>query len=462
MSTARPLAPRPALGTQPRGEPMHVFAVPKGTPARPTIARADGIHMWDTTGKRYIDGASGPVAVNLGYGNERVIEAMTRQARMTAFANLPAFESDANRDLADKLSAAAGPGFERVFVCSGGSEAIEAAIKFARQVKLAAGESGRWKVISRMPSYHGGTLGAVAIGGDSQALDVWGAMVKTMPKVPAPLSYRVPQNFTAETYAEHAAEELARCIEAEGPDSVLAFILEPVGGVATGALVAPDAYYTRVREICDQHGILLIYDEVMCGAGRCGTFMSHQRWTDAKPDISVLAKGIGAGYVPLGIMLTSAELQGALSARGGFTHGHTAVGNPLSCAVGLAVLEETLERGLVEHAATMGARLRDRLLDIQTRSPILGDVRGLGLLQAIEIVRDKESKTPYSPAKMAPAKLCEISFAKGLILYQRRTNGARFGDFVMIAPPLITSPEQIDEIAGLVEESLGDLERALG
>ena len=453
--------PAPPLGTLDRGEPIQVFFVPKGTPARPTIARADGIRMWDTAGNCWIDAVSGPVACNLGYGNARVIEAMRRQAEATAFANPPAFESEANRRLADLLAETAGPGLERSYLVSGGSEAIEAAMKFARQWAVVSGQASRWKVISRQPSYHGGTLGALAVSGDGAAEAFWGPMVRPMPKVPAPLSYRMPEGFSAETYAQHAAEALAAKIEEEGPETCLAFLMEPVGGVATGALVATDAYYRRVREICDQYGVLLIYDEVMCGAGRCGTFLSHHRWTDARPDISVLAKGVGAGYLPLGVVLTSAEMQAAVAAAGGFAHGHTAMGNPLACAVGLAVLEETLERGLVGSAARMGAVLRNRLDAIAARSPIIGDVRGAGLLTAVELVADKETKARL-PADKAPMQSAlRIAHGKGLILYHRAVNGGRYGDWLMVAPPLIVTEPEIDEICGRLEESLDELARQM-
>ncbi len=447
----------PPIGTQRAGEPIQVFFLPKGTAPLPTVDRAEGLEIFSTDGRRWIDGASGPVAVNLGYGNTRVLDALDRQARATPFANPPAFESEANRRLADMLSGIAGPGLDRVHVLSGGSEAIESALKFARQWAVVTGRSSRWKVISRMPSYHGSTLGALAISGDESALDIWRPMTASMPKVPAPFSYRIPDGHDRESWSAHCLERLEATIQAEGPETVLAFIHEPVGGVATGALLALDSYYRGVREICDRHGVLLIHDEVMCGAGRCGTFFSHHRWTDARPDISVLAKGIGAGYMPLGLMIAPTEMQEAVTGAGGFAHGHTAVGNPLACAVGLAVLEETLERKLTENAARIGAYLRSRLDGIAARSDVVGDVRGAGLLTAVEIVDDKSGKTAFAPERMAAIALCRIAFSKGLILYTRRTNGGRFGDWVMVAPPLIATEADVDEICDLLEKSLADL-----
>ena len=451
----------PPIGTQRAGEPIQVFFLPRGTAPLPTVARAEGLEIFSTDGRRWIDGASGPAAVNLGYGNARVLDALERQVRATPFANPPAFESEANRLLADKLTAQAGPGLDRVHVLSGGSEAIESALKFARQWAVVTGQGTRWKVISRMPSYHGSTLGALAVSGDETALGIWGPMTAAMPKVPAPFSYRVPEGYDRESWAGHCLERLEATIREEGPDTVLAFLHEPVGGVATGALVAPDTYYRGVREICDRYGVLLIHDEVMCGAGRCGTFFSHDRWTDARPDISVLAKGIGAGYMPLGLMLAPAGMQAAVTEAGGFAHGHTAVGNPLACAVGLAVLEETLERDLTANAARMGAMLRQRLEGIMARSDVVGDVRGAGLLMAVEVVDDKAAKRAFPVEKAAAAALCRIAFAKGLILYTRRTNGGRFGDWVMVAPPLIATEADIEEICALLENSLNELRAAL-
>lgn len=454
--------PVPALGTLARGEPIQVFAVPPGTPARPRIDRAEGIYMWDTTGRRYIDAGSGPVACNIGYGNRRVLDALQTQAAAAAFANPSTFESAANRMFAERLSEAAGPGYERVFVVSGGSEANEAALKLARQMAVARGERSRWKVIARQPSYHGGTLGALSVTGDPLAHDMFGPLMQTMPKVPAPVTYRVPDGFSQESWAEHCAEAFERAIVDEGPDTVLAFIQEPVGGLATGALVPHAAYMRRVREICDRYGVILIHDEVMSGGGRTGVFMSHEHWPDCRPDLVVMAKGVGAGYFPLGLVLAPRDRVAEVAGGGGFMHGHTALGNPLACAVGLAVLDETLERGLIGNAATQGARLRARLDALVERSPIVGDVRGKGLLMALELVEDKARKTPFAASAMAAATLAKVAMEQGLILYQRRTNGGRDGDWVMVSPPLIATAAEIDLIADGIEAAVDETARRLG
>ncbi|NQW12101.1 MAG: aspartate aminotransferase family protein [Alphaproteobacteria bacterium] len=453
--------PPPPLGSLPRGEPIQVFAAPLGTPAKPSIARAEGIRMWDTEGRVYIDASSGPVACNLGYGNRRVLDALREQAEAAAFANVSHFESAANRRFAERLAEAAGPGYERVFVVSGGSEANEAAIKLARQIAVARGEPSRFKVIARQPSYHGSTLGALSLTGDPAAHDLFGPMMRPMPKVPAPVTYRRPDHLDPEAWAHVCADTLERTIQDEGPTTVLAFIQEPVGGLATGALVPHDAYMRRVREICDRYGVLLIHDEIMSGGGRTGGFLAHEHWPDCKADLVVMAKGVGAGYFPLGLVLAPRDLVALVAESGGFQHGHTAFGNPLACAVGLAVLEETLERGLIANARDMGARLRDRLEAIAGRSPIIGDVRGKGLLMAVEFVADKERKTPFAIAAAAAQTVSRAALDHGLILYTRRTNRGRDGDWVMVAPPLIVTAEQIDDIVERIERAVADAAKRL-
>ncbi len=451
----------PPLGTLARGEPVQVFAAPPGTPAKPQIARAMGIEMWDTAGNRYLDVSSGPVACNLGYGNRRVLDALHTQAEAAAFANVSHFESRANRDFAERLAEAAGPGYERVFVVSGGSEANEAALKLARQIALSRGEGTRWKVISRQPSYHGSTLGALSVTGDPLAHEMFGPMMQAMPKVPAPVTYRIPAGHDAEAWALKCAQVLEDTIVAEGPDSVLAFMQEPVGGVATGALVPHAAYMRRVREICDRYGVLLIHDEVMSGGGRTGRFLSHEFWPDCRADLIVMAKGVGAGYLPLGLVLAPRDLVAQVAGDGGFVHGHTSFGNPLSCAVGLAVLEETLERGLVERARVLGEALTARLGDMAERHPFIGDVRGKGLLMAVEFVEDRADKRPFAIDAMVPAIVTRIAMQNGLIVYTRRTNGGRDGDWVMISPPLVTSDGELDEICDRLEKTFTQAEAEL-
>ena len=437
-----------------RGGPVQLFFLNHGDPRRPMVARGEGIFLWDTQGRRYIDASSGPIASNIGHANARVIEASDRQIRSVAYASRVFFESQANIDLADSVALLAGPGLERAFFASGGSEANESAMKMARQYAITQGQASRWKVLSRNPSYHGSTLGTIAISGDPVSEASFGLMTRLMPKVPAPFTYRLPEGHTPQTYADQCADALEQTIVREGPETVLAFILEPVGGLATGALVAPDSYYTRVRDICSRHGVLLIFDEVMSGAGRTGSFLAAQHWPDAHPDIVTLAKGLGAGYTPLGAVLASRAMVDALAQSGGFMHGFTYGSNPLSCAIGHAVVSETVERGLIPNAAAMGARLRQRLLELQKSSRVMGDIRGRGLLMAIEIVSDRETKAVFPAQMMAITRIVALGIQRGLLLYSRRTANGLYGEWLMVAPPLIVDAQQIDTIAGLIGETL--------
>jgi adenosylmethionine-8-amino-7-oxononanoate aminotransferase len=442
------------IGSEPHGGGMMTFSAKPGSPRPPRIVRAEGVYLWDNTGRRLVDACSGPVAVNLGHGNKRILAAMQAQADKITYTHYSQFESEANLELADLLTGLAGQGFERAWFCSGGSEAVEATLKFARQHAVLTGQSKRWKVISRATSYHGNTLGALSVTGDASAHAMYGPMMQTMPKVPTPFSYRVPANFTAESYARHCATELERTIEREGPESVLAFIVEPVGGVSTGALVVPDDYIRTIRDICTRHGVLLIFDEVITGVGRTGKFLAAHHLPDALPDMVVLAKGLTGGYTPFGAMLAPAAMVATVASGGGFMHGHTYTGNPMSCAIAHAALSEVVDRKLADNAARMGALLKEKLHQLAARSPLVGDVRGKGLLCALEIVADKSTKQMTPLEHNAPSRLQALALEQGLSVYCRRTNGGRDGDWVMVSPPLISEAHHIDEIATGLERTL--------
>jgi adenosylmethionine-8-amino-7-oxononanoate aminotransferase len=449
------------IGDTPQGGPVQAFYVRKGTERRPPIARGEGIYLWDVTGRRYLDASSGPVVSNLGHGNRRVLEAMRAQAEQVTFAYPGLFESEANVALADLVCKLSGPGLDRPFFVSGGSEATEAAIKLARQYTLAIGQPGRVTVIGREPGYHGATLGALAVTGDHHADEVFGPLMRTMPKVPAPLSYRLAPGHSVESYARTCARALEDEIVRQGPNTVLAFIMEPVGGLASGAAVAPAAYYEEVRAVCDRHGVLLIYDEVISGAGRTGTFLAADHWPAVRPDLVTLAKGIAAGYTPFGAVLAPDRIVDAVVQSGGFLHGHTYIANPLSCAIAHAVVGEMIDRDLIGNAARMGLVLRERLEALAARSRIIGDVRGKGLLMAIELVADKQSKRMLPSELVAPARLCALALDHGLALYSRRTSKGKFGDWVMITPPLIIDAVQVDELVGLLGCAVGVFEGEL-
>lgn len=422
----------------------------------PRLARAEGPYLWDQEGRRYVDAASGPVVTNIGHGNPHVVEAIARQAANCAFASRTAFVNEANEALGERLAGLCGEGFDRAFFTSGGSEAIEAALKFARQIAWLRGEGKRWKVIARDPSYHGSTLGALSITGDEEADAVFGPMMVAMPKILAPFTYRVPDGHTLESWQGTAAAALEETILREGPETCLAFVMEPVGGLATGALVAADSYYAAVRQICSRYGLLLIYDEVMSGAGRTGRFLSAHHWPQGRPDLVVLAKGLGAGYTPLGAMMAPRGLVDLLAEGGGFLHGHTYVANPLTCAAGLAVLDEVERQGLTGKAAELGPYLDRKLRALLHDSPILGDVRGKGLLMAIELVMDKATKRPFPLEVEITRRVSRLAMQNGLIVYARRTSHGRYGEWVMISPPLNSSEAVLDEISAALRRTLAD------
>jgi adenosylmethionine-8-amino-7-oxononanoate aminotransferase len=286
-------------------------------------------------------------------------------------------------------------------------------------------------------------------------------MIRVMPKIPAATCYldrdRLSHEERGLRYAEYLREEIVR----QGPESVLAFIMEPVGGASTGALVAPDSWYARIQEICREFGILLIADEVMTGAGRTGRFLASEWWR-LEPDIVAVAKGFGAGYAPLGAMAARRGIVTAVLGGGGFAHGYTYAGNPLACSAGLAVLQELLEHKLVANAERQGRRLRVQLQGLMQRYPFIGDVRGKGLLLAFELVKDRESMEPLDPALNAHIALVDEAYRRGLIIYSRRTRGGTVGDHFMVCPPLIITDPQIDELKDLLTASLDAFAHAAG
>ena len=412
-------------------------------------------------GNRYLDGSSGAMVANIGHSNERVLAAMQRQMEKATFAYRLHFENKSAENLARITAERMPAGLERVFFVSGGSEAVESAVKLARQYAVAVGNGSRWKVISRFPSYHGATLGALALTGMSTMTEPFAPMMREMPKIPAPTCYLDRDGLTSEERGIRYAEMLREKIEAEGPETVLAFIMEPIGGASTGALVAPDSYYGRVKQICDEYGVLLIYDEVMTGAGRTGAFLAAEHW-DVAPDIVALSKGFAAGYAPLGAMVAHERLVEPVLAKGGFVHGYTYAGNPLACAAGLAVLEEIDRHGLIANAALMGDRLKSELAGLKARFPFIGDVRGRGLLLAFELVSDAETMAPLPKELDAYVHLVEEAYSRGLIIYSRRTRGGVEGDHFMVCPPLIVNEAQTGEIMEKLTESLHALAQRFG
>jgi len=420
---------------------------------RPFLDRGEGIYLFDESGKRYIDGSSGAMVSNIGHSNPRVLAKIKAQMDKATFGYRLHFRTHPSEDLAAKTVEMTPDGLDRVFFVSGGSEAVESAVKLARQYAVTQGQGSRYKVISRFPSYHGCTFGALDLTGYAPLREPFAPMMPGMPKVASPATYLDRDNLTEEARGLKYAELLRDKIIAEGPDTVLAFIMEPVGGASTGALVAPDSYYARVREICDEFGVLLIYDEVMTGAGRTGKFLAAEHW-GITPDIVALSKGFGAGYAPLGAIVAGARLVEPVLDAGGFLHGFTYAGNPLACSAGLAVLEELQDQNLIENAARMGDVLMDELRALMARYPFIGDVRGKGLLTAFEFVSDRSTMEPLDPALQAHSRLVELAYDRGLILYSRRTRGGTSGDHFLVAPPLIITRDQITEMMVILRDAL--------
>jgi len=426
--------------------------------ARPQLDRAEGIYMWDKSGKRYLDGSSGAMVSNIGHSNAAVLDAMRAQMDKSTFGYRLHFQTEAGEALAERTASLAPAGLERVFFVSGGSEAVESAIKLARQYALTQKQSQRFKVISRYPSYHGCTLGALAVTGYAPMTAPFDPMMQRMPKIPAPRAYLDGLNADDQATGLHYADMLEAKILEEGPDTVLAFIVEPVGGASTGALVPPNGYMQRIREICTKYGVLLIHDEVMTGGGRTGKFFGAEHW-NVVPDLITISKGFGGGYVPLGAVIAREDIVEAVLDSGGFIHGFTYAGNPLACAAGLAVLNEIDRQGMIENAASMGSLLKSRLSALMNRYPFIGDVRGKGLLLAFELVSDRITMNPLPPAMNAHSKLVDIAYENGLIIYSRRTRGGYDGDHFLVCPPMIITPEGIDEIIEGLATSLDQFAR---
>jgi adenosylmethionine-8-amino-7-oxononanoate aminotransferase len=431
------ITPYPALGGT-----QDVFFSRASVGELPTIVAGDGVHLIDDRGRRLIDACSGPFTANLGQGNERVLAAMVAQGRKLTYTYSRTTRHEANGKLTRRLAELAGPGFERVHLTSGGSEAIEMALKLLRAHAVARGEAGRHVVISLMPSYHGATLQTLALNGDLGVPALWGPMVVISEKVPAPLTFRAASGEHAATTSCDALEDV---IARVGPQRVLAFVMEPIGGQSSGVNVPHPSFARRARSICSAHGIHLVFDEIV-SAFRTGRLLAAHHDLEATPDIVVLAKGLGAGYAPLGAVLTSSRLVDEVAAMTGFAVSHSYDANPISCAAGSAVLDEVVERGLIENASKVGARLREGLERLASSTALIGDVRGRGLLQAVELVANSATND-FFPDKVDPGAIIRRhGLDHGLLLYSRRQNAGRFGDWLLLAPPLVIDEATCAEI----------------
>jgi adenosylmethionine-8-amino-7-oxononanoate aminotransferase len=430
----------------------HVF--PRHTKsALPTAVAGDGCYLIDANGKRYFDGSGGAAVSCLGHSDAEVVRAIQDQVQQLAFAHTSFFTSEPAEALADLLVANAPGDIDRVYFVSGGSEATEAAIKLARQYHLERGEPQRRHLIARRQSYHGNTLGALSAGGNAWRRAQFAPLLIEVSHIAPCYAYaEKPEDESLEDYGLRVAQELEDEILRLGADSVMAFIAEPVVGATLGAVPAAPGYFKRVREICDRYGVLLILDEVMCGMGRTGHLFACEA-DGVEPDILCIAKGLGAGYQPIGAMLCTKAIYEAIEAGSGFfQHGHTYLAHPVATAAGLAVVRALLDRGLVAGVSALGDKLDAALRQALGQHPNIGDIRGRGLFRGVELVADRETKQPFDPALGLAGKIKKAAQEAGLICYlMSGTRDGRNGDHVLLAPPFIMTEAQIPEVVGKLE-----------
>ncbi len=424
----------------------------------PTLVKGKGIYIWDSDGKRYLDGSGGPLCVNIGYGRREVNTAIKRQMDAVSFAYSGFFVADAVIQLSEKLAAFSPGTLKHNFFCNGGSEATEAAAKMARQYHLENGEKTRYKVIARWQSYHGNTLGSLSMSGHIGRRKRFVPMLIDFPHIAPAYCYRCPFGKTRDDCDLDCARALDTMIRATGPEYCSAFIAEPVVGATLGTVPAPKGYFQLIREICDEHGLLFISDEVMTGCGRTGLNWGIEHW-EVEPDIMTAAKGISSGYLPLGAVIASDKVYEAF--KNPFAHGHTYGNHALCCAAGSACLDYLQKNKLVEKSAKNGKYLLKRLDELFDH-PTVGDVRGLGLFAGLEFVKNKVTKEPLEPKLGFNQRIFKECWNRGLIVYPGggTVDGLK-GDHVQVGPPLCAKQGEIDELVSLFSEGLNAAEKSL-
>lgn len=428
----------------------------------PWVARAEGVFLYDTAGRRYLDGCSGAVTAAIGYGVPEILEAMERQARQVAFSYRMQFTNAAAEELAEAIAALTPGDVDWTFFVGSGSEAVETAQKIAVQYWRESGRPTKTIVLARSLSYHGITLGALSMSGHRARRQNFESLLSAHSIVDPPYCYRCPTGTSYPSCGLACADDLERHIVRLGSDNIAAFAVEPVIGAAGGAIVPPGGYFRRVREICDRHDVLLIADEVMTGMGRTGKAFAIDHW-DVVPDLITVGKGLSAGYAPLAAALACDKVVQAIRRGSGIImSGHTYSANPLSCAVGLAVTKYVQEHGLMGRAATMGAELGDRLGSLREAYGLVGDVRGMGLLWGLELVADRAGN-PFPPNAAAAVRLVAEAKGRGLLLYPALAGASgRPGDAVLVAPPLTISSAELDLLIELLDDSIRAVEKSVG
>jgi len=440
----------PAVAERP---PSFVFHRARGREV-PTIERGQGVQLWDRSGKRYLDGSGGAVVVNIGHGRQEVAAAMAAQASAAAYVHGTQFTSAVLEEYARRLAAHAPGDCRRLYLVSGGSEANETAVKMARAYQLAMGRPARRKVVHRSVSYHGNTLATLGLSGRPGLRAPYEPMLSPAPEAMAPFCYHCPLERTYPQCGVACVDDVEAVILREGPETVAAYIAEPVIGASAGAAVPPDEYARRAREICTRHDVVYIDDEVMTGFGRTGRWFATE-WSGVVPDIVTCGKGMSGGYMPVGGVLASERIVAALAGSPrGFVHGFTFSHNPVTAAACLATLEILEREGLVERARVLGETALARLGALHAH-PHVGDVRGRGLMIGIELVADKAERRPFPRAEGRAEALAGEAFRRGLVTYPGG-GGARGtdGDVVLLAPPFVVTEAELEEMAAILDGSL--------
>ena len=415
----------------------------------PTAVSGDGCYLVDETGKRYLDACGGAAVSCLGHSNMQIREALHRQVDALAYAHTGFFTSAPTEELAAALAALAPGDVSHAYIVSSGSEAIEASIKLARQYFLERGEEQRHRLIARKQSYHGNTLGALATGGNAWRRAQFNPLLISVSHISPCYEYRWKSEGESNfEFGQRVADELQSEIERLGPETVMAFVAEPVVGATLGAVPAVEGYFKRIREICNKYGILLILDEVMCGMGRTGTLFACEQEGIA-PDIITIAKGLGAGYQPIGAMLCTSEIFDAIANGSSFfQHGHTYLGHPMATAAANAVLSQITQPEMLAQVCRRGDDLQNLLQERFCQHPHIGDIRGRGLFQGLEIVKDRQSKAPFASGGAINKKIKAAAMTEGLMCYPMGgTIDGKRGDHVLLAPPFIIEEAQLEELA---------------
>ena len=427
------------------------------------VDHGEGIYLYDSNGKKYIDAASGAAVSNLGHAHPAVLEAMMKQAQKVAFSHLSRWTSKPLQELADLVAALAPGSLNKLYLVSGGSEATESALKLARSYFIERdGQSSKYRVISRWKSFHGNTIGALSMTGDKRRVK-YTPLLLNFPHIAPAYCYRCPFSKTPETCQVDCALDLERCIKMEGAEYVAAFIGEPVGGAACGAIVPHKDYYKIIRQICDHYDILMIDDEVMAGFGRTGTMFAIDDF-GVVPDMICAAKGMSAGYSPLGAVIVKDEIYNTVKNGSGiFTHGHTYGGNPLSAAVALAVINVLIHDNLAENSLHVGAYLLTQMQEKLLPFSFVGDVRGKGLMLGVEIVKNKTTKEPFPASQGMAGKITQVLIKHGVVVYPGTGNADGVdGDQFLVCPPLIITKNQADELVEAMAAGFTEFEKILG